>query len=73
MAIYEYCCIEHGRFERKAHFGNALPHFPCPYCGELVGRVFSVPQIRFVGTGWTVKDKSHEFDKKFPQLDRMSK
>ena len=75
MCSYEYVCLEHGKFEIKAIFGDAPLTARCPilFCAAPSKRVFSAPQIRFKGTGWTVKDKSHEFGQTFPTLDRASK
>lgn len=73
MARYEYSCPNHGKFEIEAVFGDAPLTARCPFCTIPSKRVFCVPQIHFVGTGWTVKDKSHEFEQRFPQLNRMSK
>ena len=73
MIGYEYLCLEHDKFEVKAIFGDAPLTAHCPFCAIPCKRVFSVPQIRFVGTGWTVKDKSHEFEQTFPTLDRASR
>lgn len=73
MSLYQYSCDDHGPFDIEAKFGNPPTETDCPICEEPARRDFVVPEIRFRGTGWTVKDKSHEFSKKFPTLDRMSR
>lgn len=75
MTRYEYLCPDHGKFEIKAIFGDAPLTARCPvlFCDVPCKRVFSMPQIRFVGIGWTQKDKSHEFAQRYPDLDRMTR
>ncbi len=46
MAIYEYRCEDHGRFERSAPISAAAVAAPCPVCGNESGRIVSAPMLR---------------------------
>ena len=72
MQTYQYRCPLCGLFEVKARFGLAKSTELCPMCRTTSPRVFSIPQIRFVGVGWTTKDKSHEFEQRFPDLAKKA-
>ncbi len=69
MTSYEYLCCKHGKFTALAQFGCPLPHASCPICGELCNKIISLPTIHWKGV-WSRKDKSHEFERTFPTLDR---
>jgi len=72
MVTYEYRCSLCGIFEIESDFGLAMPTELCPFCKSVSPRIYSTPQIRFVGTGWTTKDKSHEFEQRFPDLAKQA-
>ena len=70
--VYQYRCPDHGLFDSIEELFNPSPTAPCPKCHRLCPKIISTPIIRFAGTGWTVKDKSHEFEQRFPDLARMA-
>ena len=70
--IYQYRCLEHGIFDSFEELFSPNPAAPCPICMQLCDKIISIPTIRFVGSGWTVKDKSHEFEQRFPDLAQMA-
>jgi putative FmdB family regulatory protein len=41
MAIYEFECKRHGRFEHFGHMARCSEPSPCPDCGALSSRVVS--------------------------------
>lgn len=45
MAVYEYRCARHGRYDRVFPIGSAPPGIACPECGASVPRVFSAPMV----------------------------
>ncbi len=55
MPLYEYHCLECGRFETLHKFSDG-PLAACPTCGRTVERLISAPAFQFKGTGWYVTD-----------------
>lgn len=54
MAIYEYECAEHGRFEAMRALGSASEPMACRHCGVQATRLMSAPRIVTRGHGgWT--------------------
>lgn len=54
MAIYEYECEAHGRFEALRAMGLAAEPMTCPQCDAPAVRVMSAPRIVTRGHGaWT--------------------
>ena len=47
MATYEFTCHRDGVLEQTMPLGQAPPAIPCPECGDLAKRRFSMPQLRF--------------------------
>jgi putative FmdB family regulatory protein len=46
MAIYEYRCGRHGRFDVSRPLGSAPETAACPVCANASGRVFSAPMLK---------------------------
>lgn len=38
MALYNFICAEHGRFEKSMPMADAVSEIACPECGELSHR-----------------------------------
>ena len=55
MPLYEYQCVECGRFE-IIHKVSDAPLSACPKCGREVHKLPSAPAIQFKGTGWYITD-----------------
>lgn len=54
MAIYEYACTAHGRFEALRAMGSADAPMACPQCDAPAMRLVSAPRIVTRGHGaWT--------------------
>lgn len=54
MAIYEYQCAQHDRFELHLPMGTATASVRCPDCGSESRRMPSAPRIVTRGHGaWT--------------------
>jgi putative FmdB family regulatory protein len=50
---YVYRCPQCGEIELEHPMGSSLE--TCPGCGADIERVFTAPQVKFVGDGWTPK------------------
>jgi hypothetical protein len=50
MATYEFSCLRDGVLTTSLPLGQAPPSIPCPTCGALARRRFSVPQLRLGDT-----------------------
>jgi putative FmdB family regulatory protein len=57
LPLYEYECLECGRFERVQKFSDPILA-TCPTCEGSVKKLLSAPAIQFKGTGWYVTDYS---------------
>ncbi|MGE0453433.1 MAG: FmdB family zinc ribbon protein [Vicinamibacteria bacterium] len=55
MPLYEYECVNDGRFELIRKFSDP-PVEACPTCGQPVEKLLSSPAIQFKGSGWYVTD-----------------
>ena len=55
MPIYEYNCEKCGKFELRQSI-NEEPLKIHTTCGSKVEKLFSVPQLNFVGSGFYVND-----------------
>jgi putative FmdB family regulatory protein len=54
VAIYEYQCEQHERFELHQPMGTATDSALCPQCGAPARRMMSAPRIVTRGHGaWT--------------------
>ena len=60
MPIYEYECLNHGRFEMVRSYEDRDANKSCPTCGAPSRRVMSVPAKSVVpgGTGAQAGDRS---------------
>jgi putative FmdB family regulatory protein len=45
VAIYEYRCEVHGRFDESCAIGSAPASIACPVCASEAERVFSSPML----------------------------
>ncbi|WP_173074161.1 FmdB family zinc ribbon protein [Phytohabitans rumicis] len=50
MALYEYACIQCGRFDIRLAMGAAPERCRCPRCEQPARRVFSPPMLRQVAS-----------------------
>lgn len=48
MAVYEYVCAQHGRFDARFAIGTAPPENQCPICHATARRAFSPPMLGLV-------------------------
>lgn len=62
MAIYEYNCEAHGRFEALRTMAMAVEPMACPRCDRPAPRVMSAPRLVTRGHGaWTAAlDHAHK-------------
>ena len=56
MPIYEYVCQSCRRKTEAIQRIGEKPLKICPHCGGKLKKAFSVPAIRFTGSGWYVTD-----------------
>lgn len=63
MPLYEYECLQCGRFEKIQKF-SSRPLKVCPTCGKRVERLLSAPAIQFKGSGWYITDYARKADGK---------
>ena len=63
MPIFTFCCEEHGEIDLMVNIDQNLPT-TCPIieskanepCGKHLKRIYTVPNIRFIGSGFYVND-----------------
>jgi hypothetical protein len=48
VAVYEYFCAQHGRFDARFAIGTAPAVNQCPNCHALARRAFSPPMLGLV-------------------------
>lgn len=48
MAVYEYVCVQHGRFDARFAIGTAPDENQCPICHAIARRAFSPPMLGLV-------------------------
>jgi hypothetical protein len=48
VAVYEYICAQHGRFDARFDIGTAPEKYRCPTCRITAKRVFSPPMLGLV-------------------------
>ena len=51
MTLFEYNCKEHGLFELMRPLGLRKHPAPCPDCGKLAPRAYSMPSFALVEPG----------------------
>jgi putative FmdB family regulatory protein len=62
MPLYEYHCIQCGRFETLQKFSDGSLA-ACPTCGGVVERLISAPAFQFKGTGFYITDYARAGEK----------
>ncbi|MEV4415453.1 FmdB family zinc ribbon protein [Catellatospora sp. NPDC049609] len=45
MTVYEYVCVECGRFDVRAPIGSAPARVSCPVCAAGARRAFTAPML----------------------------
>lgn len=53
MAVYEYVCAQHGRFDVRLAIGTAPDVQRCPTCDGAARRAFSPPMVGLMGKSAT--------------------
>lgn len=66
MPIYEYKCLEHGKFNLvQVPMSESELSKPCPECGEMAKRIFSTFNSGYI---W-VLDNIDKFQDDLPRRD----